>query len=901
MTNMTDMLNSRGQRYNVNDAPSNNATTTATSADCSFENEFKKHQNAIHLGHLEEALQSFVLLQANNAENEKFEAYIIQFSDHIDPSKNTDISTFFASLPALIQSTIIEKIAASLEKKDTLRAYQTLFDYIQNYSRHAYKYLIRAIKLLVLGAQNMSQLESKKYIKILVTELFPRLCKQRILLTHKDIPPAVKSTEGKQYISIPYNLFEQYLVLGQQFYIEHRDWIELSNFTNAMLDCCGYTRLGQIGFQSHINKFQYMQEKRCGVRIDPNSIGSNDLAISIVLMCEFKAVAVEFIQFCNEYYRAVCTLDSPAGQDKSCLIPICAIKPALTNNTSGRQFFNDTTTAIQPEDYNSFTSSNGEEDDDKEDKDYRLNSNNKRDRPVPSSSRSDCPVNNSHDAHLYPYQRHHVNKRQKVQLPDRGGEGLESYCMGGVDSALQILSKAADCMRHIVELWDWAFQMSPDGLWDEIYGDWEQELVRVIDAYQLPFDLTNAVLLVRSDMALSSPSVAGNLAKALELSQLICDRIEVHRQKYKKEENDITPPEFDIPFMFAFRVLYNIGVIYLLVGSLPQSTLEIAIILSVFPVPNDLDDTNFLADEVDCRTVATIFQDHEFGLMRVTQEGLVVRCIKHLIVSLDNDSSHKSSMASIDSALRWDEKAGQMIVLMQYGWNYWSTRTNLWNKIVTRMKEKKLFKNRVFLEYIYVSEILQTFQHLHNYSQVTLDIIPPEFAMRSGYRYFGLGKQPASLPSRINMVSHIEIEENPQSIKLPSLSSITSQQSTLPPPSIYQPSYSNTILPSMTMSPTWYSSSTQKNSHVNWMSPSFYYSRPATSVMLPKDDREGDQDTSSVVETDQSRAVSVPTDIVVRCLEYRMRKYSPKMTPQRMRQVLQRFLKSMLLKANTAS
>lgn len=88
--------------------------------------------------------------------------------------------------------------------------------------------------------------------------------------------------------------------------------------------------------------------------------------------------------------------------------------------------------------------------------------------------------------------------------------------------------------------------------------------------------------------------------------------------------------------------------------------------------------------------------------MRVTQEGLVVRCIKHLIVSLDNDNkSQKNSMASIDSALRWDEKAGQIIVLMQFGWNYWSTRTNLWHKIVSRMREKKIFRNRLFLEYIY--------------------------------------------------------------------------------------------------------------------------------------------------------------------------------------------------------
>ncbi|KAI9350964.1 hypothetical protein BD770DRAFT_393997 [Pilaira anomala] len=895
---MPELINNRNQRYIVNTALSNNASLMTTS----FELEFERHRKAVLVGNMEEALQSFVSLQANNAENENFEAYIIKFSDHIDPSRNTDISSFFAFLPALIQSTIIEKIAASLEKKDTLRAYQALYDYIQYYSRHAYKYLIRAIKLLVLGAQGISHSESKKYIKILVTELFPRLCKQRILLTHTDIQPCIRSTDGKQYILIPHNLFEQYLLLGQQYYIENRDWTELSYFTNCMLDCCGYTRLGQIGFQTHVSKFQYMQEKRGDIHLDFNSNDLKNLSVHVAFMCEFKAVAIEFIQFCNDYYRAVCTLDSVSDEERSCLIPICAIRPSVKSQSLKSRYFTDVTTAIQPDGYRSSSGSSmdgGEEEEEEEDR-YRNNLNNKRSRSLSSSPSSSTRKDPYIDhTHLHPHQQQkHANKRPRVELPDRSGEGLNSYCMSGVDSALQILSKAADCMRHIVDLWDWAHQVSPSGPWNELYGDWEKEFIRVIDSFQLPFDLTNAVLLVRSDMALSSPSVAGNLAKALKLSQSICDRIEEQRRKYKKE-NDSTPPEFDIPFMFAFRVLYNIGVIYLLVGSLPQSTLEIAIILSVFPIPQDLDDSNFLADEVDCRTVATVFQDHEFGLMRVTQEGLVVRCIKHLIVSLDNDSIHNVSMASLNSALRWDEKAGQMIVLMQYGWNYWSTRTNFWHKIVTRMREKKSFRNRAFLEYVYVPEILQTFQHLHNYNQVTLDIIPPEFAMRTSYRYFGqqAGKQIPSSSPRLNFVSHIEIEENPQSIKLPSLSSITSRNMLpQPPPPLYQPSYSNPILPSMTMSPTFYSSSTQKNSHVDWMSPSFYYSRPATSVMLPKDDED---DSSTVVANEQGlRAVSAPSDIVARCLEYRVRKYSPKMTPQRMRQVLQRFLKNLLLKAS---
>lgn len=124
----------------------------------------------------------------------------------------------------------------------------------------------------------------------------------------------------------------------------------------------------------------------------------------------------------------------------------------------------------------------------------------------------------------------------------------------------------------------------------------------------------------------------------------------------------------------------------------------------MFPIPNELDEKDFIHDEIDCCTVANIFHGREFGLMRVTQEGLVVRCIKHLIVSLDNESEQRGGMASIDSALRWDEKAGNMIVLMQFGWPYWNNKTNLWHKIMNRISEKRVFKNREFLEYLYGKE-----------------------------------------------------------------------------------------------------------------------------------------------------------------------------------------------------
>lgn len=236
-----------------------------------------------------------------------------------------------------------------------------------------------------------------------------------------------------------------------------------------------------------------------------------------------------------------------------------------------------------------------------------------------------------------------------------------------------------------------------------------------------------------------------------------------------------------------------------------------------------------------------------------------------------------------------------------------------------------------------VPEILQSIRSLHETEKVIFDIIPPEFALRSSYRALTTtsGTSTPSSPqlSTVSSPSAADHDNRRSSTSLPSIAALTSRSGNSnntsdhlssnqslppPPPPIYQPSFTNTILPSMSMSPTWYSASTQKNAHANWMSPSFYYSRPATSVMLPvrepsRDAHRRVSSTSSssssqtstappyaenTVSTEQLQRSFVPKDIITRCLEYRVRRHSPNMTPQRMRHVLQKFLKKMVLKAN---
>ncbi|CAO3660128.1 hypothetical protein CU097_013312 [Rhizopus azygosporus] len=802
----------------------------------------------INTGNYDRALQTFVSLQSNDYRNPAFQAFAAEVAENLDPHKETDLSKFFASLPFVLQSNIIDFAKEHFQGNgDYIKIFNILFQYIKSYPLHAYKYLIEAINTLILSAQKMEGEEKQQLIKTLVTELFPRLCDYKLLLVRRDIVPSVRNT-NEPLICLPYNLFEQFLLLGQRFYIKQHKWKEATQFTCSMLAACGYKGLDDENYISHHDlRLQYLKEHRNTVRVDREELGVDalsvdDFVVLVTVMCEYMAASCQFVQFGYDYYRAVCGMNSENTDDKkSCLIPICIFQP---NNNNKPGTSNDKTTIDFSED-------------------TQMTARRKRPR-----------LDYAED-----------NEEEKIE--QERNQGLDSYCVKGVDDTLHILSQAGDCLRHIVELWQWASDRISENELVDHFGNWEKELCRVIESYKLPFDMHNAVLLVRSDLALSSPSVPGNLAKALELSQNICDRIDAQRREEKTHGESV---DADIPLMFTFRVLYNIGIIYLLVGSLQQSTLEIAIILSVFPIPDELEEKDFLMDEIDCCTVANIFHGREFGLMRVTQEGLVVRCIKHLVVGLDNESEQKGGMASIDSALRWDEKAGNMIVMMQYGWPYWYKRTNLWQKIISKISEKRIFKNREFLEYLYVSDVLNAILQLHLTAKVTMDIIPPEFALRGSYKHLVTSENSSRNTANTNDTPSDQSNEaqNEEDHEI-------ATRRHLP---LYQPTFANTILPSTSMSPSWYSASTQKNSFAQWMSPSFYYSRPATSVILPDAEERGPNDDGQTAET---KGTYVPREMVTRCLEYRIRKYPPKITPQRMRHVLQRFLKNMVLKANEES
>jgi hypothetical protein len=208
-----------------------------------------------------------------------------------------------------------------------------------------------------------------------------------------------------------------------------------------------YNGLEQLDSVSHIIRFQYLKEHRNSVRIDDedahSSPSTEDLSIIATLMCECMVAASQFVQFGYDYYKYVCGTDekSSSAEEKSCLIPVCSFQP---NNPiqSGKK---------------------------------RVNNKNQEDRNT---------LNFSDDSHMMRAdKRPRLNSSSNSSIQEEEedeygrGRGLDSYCVTGVDDALQILSKAADCLRHIVELWQWASgKLSQKKLMDNL-GGWEQGIL----------------------------------------------------------------------------------------------------------------------------------------------------------------------------------------------------------------------------------------------------------------------------------------------------------------------------------------------------------------------------------------------------------------------------------------
>jgi hypothetical protein len=305
-----------------------------------------------------------------------------------------------------------------------------------------------------------------------------------------------------------------------------------------------------------------------------------EIRIHAAYACEISVIAAHLAGIGYEYFNHICVTyeNSTNAEEKSCLIPICILPETslvkkeggvmqtdgLPSSTTYRNSLtvekSDSQNGVA-DDVETEAARNGEDDSNES----TGLSKGKRSRSLSSiGDNSDKPNGRMKLSNLI-HDTTPISKRQKLDKSPESDQESPN-CLKGVHEALALLKKGSVCLEYLESMWNDLQRLAHNNSLS--LNDWEDELHRAIEFFNLPFDIYNSIILMRSDIALSAASVPGNLAKALKLSQTLCDRIEVQRSKEKAAVLTSSVQELDIPFMLAFRVLYNIGIIYLLVGNI---------------------------------------------------------------------------------------------------------------------------------------------------------------------------------------------------------------------------------------------------------------------------------------------------------------------------------------------
>ncbi|CAG8788167.1 12637_t:CDS:2, partial [Dentiscutata erythropus] len=210
----------------------------------------------------------------------------------------------------------------------------------------------------------------------------------------------------------------------------------------------------------------------------------------------------------------------------------------------------------------------------------------------------------------------------------------------------------------------------------------EKELERFIDEWNLPFDVSNAILLTRGDIALSH----GQLREANAFYHEICSRSSGAWNKHRKKEkyrnslsslypsaqstqdDELDPTSTDefsikeqIPLLLLFRVCYSISILYLAIDWWSQACVELYMILVSIPFTPitqehfEKDDWLVNRKKMVSTTCSEVCKREGFKWIETTQE--------YLMKELNAKKYH-----SLDQTL------GNIIVLSQCGWPYWRDR-----------------------------------------------------------------------------------------------------------------------------------------------------------------------------------------------------------------------------------
>ncbi|CAG8474626.1 11627_t:CDS:2 [Acaulospora colombiana] len=676
-------------------------------------------------------------------------------------SETHDLAWYISNIKKLLTSSSVEVKGESSEDarlQYAIKHYREACEIFPN----SYDLKVHAAQLAIqCEDQNHPASEYNASRRLFVEDILTVLLRKKIVVHETHIPPDIRVYEPQDYLSVPYATSTQvkypanvnvtysqlklWLERAQGYYIASKEWRKLFEISLTVMDSTGYLVFPRyiiahllesdnhklfitISYRHHslsssprITIADFFEDPsqlpaKLFNLLNQTSVNQTSLTSETILNSFCLSIGVAcFVYCCYEFYDIVSGLKHVSSPESTsnCIIPIWTegINAEFPNPLSPPNYFN---------------LSNGPRASKKRRISFLLTGD-------PGRNNLGTDGDDGESEYSITHKRNHRSKNvmnvrnllidDDDEIGEMEGSRIKEWQEPIVRNAISHLERASKCWDDLRSM------VNRRGNELEFLN---REFGRLLDAWNLPLDVFNAVMLTRADSEL----INGNINTAYTSYREIISRISAawgsQRKRESRKEKHSTPVRQDhqrsfndntldpastcestikeqSPLILTFRVLYSISTLYRAIGWWAQARVELCMILATLPI-TPVDER---CSERDDWYMAKIWEDlisrkssefQRFKLIEMTKEGLVIRTVKELMACFEYELN-----SAQDSLL--DQTIGNIIVLMQFGWPYW--RNQLRQVLFPKIRSRGGLKYPDMLRFLHNVEILGEMLKFH--------------------------------------------------------------------------------------------------------------------------------------------------------------------------------------------
>ncbi|KAL1923514.1 uncharacterized protein VTP21DRAFT_8494 [Calcarisporiella thermophila] len=619
-------------------------------------------QLAVLENNMPEAKSTFYEIYKEHHQEPWFKEYSNKLVQSIMEQKRDSTHTFFSTLSKKVQQNLLIECAEWYESKDNvLEAARLYFLCIEAYPTSITELGPRLAELLISFEQSHKLMVVNPIRKWFAVGFFPHVLQSVLIISDDASPP---ETTSQPTLRVPALQFLTWLEYVQAYYFALKDWETLFRISFISMEKCGYLPEGTHSSFPLSNDLDpqflhLLREQRKKVDASRQHLGDFECNF---LMVYFVYIAYNYYCLVNDITTDDDANDDNAKKNSPFFIPVCDLFPPTA--FSRRQFSENMNSALS-DDENSAT------DDDSFDTD-----------DLDENSQDTGLFKNLLDSEdtLSP-KRRRLTEDHVMHISNLISEQNEQRHKEEND---QLLNKKLMGTLHTIQDLFYYFVMYGRAM-GGARGSTIAEIMDQLDRWRLTTSLYDAALLAYADTNLFT----GLLHPALNSYQILLDR----RLKDWQKRCLLMSPSF-----LPFRILYSIALCYILAGWIHEARVELCTLLSTVNL-----DLQSLAPEFEAEdenTSRSIMSGSRF--VRMSKEGLAVRCVKHLIAGYVTQIRHRPGpMLS--------QYASEALALMQLSWRYYRSN-GMAAKALAQMFRRELTVRKEVIPYIYEKDLVQAWK-----------------------------------------------------------------------------------------------------------------------------------------------------------------------------------------------